>query len=85
MKSKWKAHLKTKESTEAFDNAWINSKLVRDRLCDIIDEMLEELECTQIDPSHYVLAQWSLHQADCIAQRRTLRKIKDFVKDDKKT
>jgi hypothetical protein len=85
MKSKWKAHLKTKESTEAFDNAWVNSRIVRERLCDIIDEMLDDLEDTQIDPDNYALAQWGLHQADCIAQRRTLKKIKEFIKDDKKT
>ena len=81
MKTKWKAHIKSKDALESFEHCWVNSKLIRDRMSALLDELLEEAEKDRVDTSNYSLPNWSLHQADCNAQVRTINKIKDLLKD----
>lgn len=73
MNSAWTSHLRDKDEKEKFQ-AYVSSSVgVLDRLTELIQRKLEEIDCpTLVD---YDVSSWAFKQADRIGQARAYKEI----------
>lgn len=79
MYSVWTKHLTDDKEKERFASTVQGSKVLLDRLTDILTEMETQLDRFELDPANYDIANWSYKQADANGSRRILRKIKNLI------
>ena len=63
MYSRWTQHLSTEEEKENFRREVRSAKSVLDRLNKMVEEDLEALERSEMNPKAYEQASWPYHQA----------------------
>jgi hypothetical protein len=71
--SKWYSHLKGEKDKKDFEGYIKNSVNLLDRLTDIVNQKIIELECPSTED--YSTASWGFKQADRIGQLRAYREI----------
>ncbi len=84
MISAWTRHLKTEEEKERFKQAVLGSKTVLTRLQELMNEMKDDAERTELDTRIYDIPNWDYRQADMNGYRRCLKQITKIINLDQK-
>jgi hypothetical protein len=71
--SKWFSHFKGEKDRKDFEGYIRNSINLLERLTDIVNQKILELECPSTED--YTTASWAFKQADRIGQLRAYREI----------
>lgn len=79
MISAWTRHLKTEQEKELFKNQVLGSKLVLRRLQELLKEIEDDLDKTELNTKIYDIPNWDYRQADTNGSRRTLRTIRKLL------
>jgi hypothetical protein len=79
MISAWTKHLKTEEEKERFRNSVLGSKTVLLRLQELINEMKEDVERTELDTRIYDMPNWDYRNADTTGYKRCLKQISKLI------
>ena len=79
MISAWTKHLKTEEEKAKFKNTVLGSKLVLNRLQDIVNEIEQDLDNTELNTKIYDIPNWDYRQADMNGFRRAIKTIKKII------
>jgi 3-methyladenine DNA glycosylase AlkD len=74
--TKWTSHLKTEEEKKRFENSIVGSRIVLERLRDLIDERLKELDKLEVDFNN---PNWSYREASIIGARKDLRDLRKLI------
>lgn len=77
MKEIWTRHLKDPEDKERFKQSI--HKATIDRLNDIVDKMLNDLERAEVNPQNYELPNWDYRQAHNNGYRQALILMKTLL------
>lgn len=77
----WTRHLKTNEEKERFKNTYSGSKIVLERLSELIDQIEADDNELETNPKVYDIPNWAFRQADLNGHRRALKQIKKLIKD----
>ena len=72
----WAKHIKDDEESEKFKKVVYGSKTALDRLSDIIDEYIKDLDIHQ---ANFDNPNWVYRQASLIGERKALEKIKRLI------
>lgn len=80
----WTNHLKDPEEAKRFRQYMHQSKGVLDRLNEMMDKQVEELDQLEADTSQYDSPSWAALQADRNGYRRAVRQIKKLITLDQK-
>jgi hypothetical protein len=80
----WTSNLKTAEDKARFESSLIGSKVVLDRLLEILEIEETELERTEVTPDFYDTPGWAAKQAHNNGQRSVYRKIKQLLRPKEK-
>lgn len=75
----WTKNLKTPEEKQRFENSVIGSRLVLERLTQILDEEEENIAQSEMNVDTYSTSDWAAKQAHYNGQRSMLRKIKKII------
>jgi hypothetical protein len=75
----WTKHLKTEEEKERFKNSVLGSKTVLRRLQELLDEVEDDLDKTELNTKIYDIPNWDYRQADMNGFRRCLRTIRSII------
>lgn len=73
MKSIWFSHLKTKDEQEEFKKNVLGSKIVLDKLADIVYNKIKSQERSTV--ADYDSPSWAYRQADKVGYSRALEEI----------
>lgn len=84
MYSAWTKHLKDPEEREKYEKSLRNSKWILEHLQEILLQMEESLENTEISPKAYSQPNWSHRQAHSNGFKQCLRTIKRLINLDLK-
>lgn len=79
MISAWTKHLKTEEDKERFRNSVLGSKVVLSRLQDILNEMKEDADNSELNTKIYDIPNWEYRQADTNGFKRCLRLVNKVI------
>lgn len=79
MISAWTRHLHTEQEKELFKNQVLGSKLVLRRLQELLKEIEDDLDKTELNTKIYDIPNWDYRQADTNGSRRTLRTIRKLL------
>lgn len=79
MYSRWTAHLKTEEEKENFRNKVLSSKEVLDRLKDMIDEDVNQLDRSEMDQRVYSIPSWDYLQSHKNGNRQAYAATRQMV------
>ena len=79
MISAWTKHLKTEDEKTRFKNSVLGSKLVLERLQELIKEVEDELDNTELNTKIYDIPNWDYRQADMNGFRRALKTITKII------
>lgn len=79
MISAWTKHLKTEEDKERFRNSVLGSKTVLTRLQDILNEMKEDADSSELNTKIYDIPNWDYRQADTNGFKRCLRLVNKII------
>lgn len=79
MISAWTKHLKTDEEKERFKNTVLGSKLVLDRQKDLLKEMQEDVDNTEMNTKIYDIPNWDYRQADMNGFKRCLKLVNKLI------
>lgn len=80
----WTTHLKDPEEAKRFRQYMYSSKGVLDRLTQILDTKVEELDQLEADVAQYDSPSWAALQADRNGYRRAMRQVKKIITLDQK-
>lgn len=83
MISAWTKHLK-EDDKEKFRNSVLGSKLVLERLQDILNEMKEDVESVELNTKIYDIPNWDYRQAHTNGFKDCLNKINKLITLDPK-
>lgn len=75
MISAWTKHLTDEEDKEKFRNKILSSKVVLQRIKDLMEEDLLSVESDEIDVKAYENANWAYRQAHRNGYKNALRKL----------
>ena len=75
----WTKNLRTSEEKERFENSLQGSRIVLDRLMELLNEEEEGLNRSEISIDSYSTPNWAEKQAHQNGQRSMLRKIKSII------
>lgn len=75
----WTKNLKTKEEQDNFNNQVLGARPVLERLTDMLDEKLTELERTQLTLKAYDNPNWAYQQAHKNGYAGALTYLKDLI------
>lgn len=75
----WTKNLKTPEEKERFENSLKGSRLVLERLVQMLDEEEADIDRSEMNLDTYSTPNWSEKQAHKNGQRSMLRKIKNLI------
>lgn len=76
MYTKWTQHLKTDDDKKRFENSVIGCRYVLERLRDIIDEEIKDIEKTEEDFNN---PSWAYKEAYSIGAKRKLRDLRKLI------
>lgn len=79
MKTIWTKNLKTEEEAEHFNNSLRGSKIVLDRLYQLLDEKDQELDRSQKSMESYESPNWELKTAHKNGYSSALSHIKNLI------
>lgn len=79
MISAWTKHLKTDEDKQRFKNTVLSSKEVLRRLQELLTEVEEDLNRTELNTDIYDSPNWDYRQADMNGFRRCLKTIRKII------
>lgn len=79
MISAWTRHLHTEQEKELFKNQVLGSKLVLRRLQELLKEIEDDLDKTELNTKIYDIPNWDYRQADTNGSRRTLRTVRKLL------
>lgn len=79
MISAWTKHLKTEEEKVRFKSSVLGSKIVLERLQEIIKEVEDDLDKTELNTKIYDIPNWDYRQADMNGFRRALKTIDKII------
>lgn len=80
----WTKHLRTDEDKQKFEKSVKSAKHILDRLTEILGEMEDELNSSELSPKNYDSPNWDYKQAHVNGQKSTLRAIKNLINLDPK-
>lgn len=75
----WTRHLKTEEEKERFRNTYSGSKIVLDRLSELLDQIDSDDSELELNPKVYDIPNWPYRQADLNGHRRAIKQIKKLI------
>lgn len=75
----WTKNLKTPEEKERFENSLKGSRLVLERLAQMLDEEEADIDRSEMNLDTYSTPNWAEKQAHKNGQRSMLRKIKNLI------
>lgn len=75
----WTKHLQTEEDKQKLEKSIRSARHVLDRLKEILGEMEEELNASELSPKNYDSPNWDYKQAHVNGQKSTLRAIKKLI------
>lgn len=78
MISAWTKHLK-EEDKDRFRNSVLGSKVVLDRLQDILNEMKEDADSIELNTKIYDIPNWDYRQADTNGFKRALKLVSKII------
>jgi hypothetical protein len=84
MISAWTKHLKTEEEKIQFKNEVLGSKNVLKRLTDLLAEMEEDLNRSELSAKNYDSPNWAPKQAHVNGQKAQIRTIKFILNLDQR-
>lgn len=79
MISAWTKHLSNPEDKERFKSAVQGSKIVLNRLTDLLNEMEEDLNRSELSARNYDTPNWGPKQAHVNGQKAQIRTIKFLI------
>lgn len=79
MISAWTKHLQTEDEKARFKNEVLGSKRVLARLQELLNELEDDLDRTELDTKIYDVPNWDCRQADMNGSRRTIRTIRKLL------
>jgi len=79
MISAWTKHLKTEDEKTNFKNQVLGSKQVLKRLQELLIEIEDDLNKTELDTRIYDIPNWDYRQADMNGSRRILRTVRNLI------
>jgi hypothetical protein len=79
MISAWTKHLKTEDEKTRFRNSVYGSKLVLERLQELLKEVEEDLNKTELSAEIYDIPNWDYRQADMNGFRRCLNIVNKII------
>lgn len=79
MMSMWTKNLKSPEEKDRFENSLKGSKIVLDRLTELLTEEESEIDRSELNVDTYETSNWASKQAHKNGQRASLRKIKNLI------
>jgi hypothetical protein len=79
MISAWTKHLKTEDEKTRFKNSVLGSKLVLERLQDLLKEVEAGADSIESDPTKYDTPGWAYRQADRNGFRRALKAVQKLI------
>lgn len=79
MYTRWTSHLKTPEEKQQFTNDILSAKSVLERLADMIDEDVDQLDKSEIDQRVYSIPNWSHLQAHKNGNRQSYAAIRQMI------
>lgn len=79
MYTKWTQHLESEDEKEKFHNSLISSKVVLDRLIQLIDEEVQALGKSELDQKNYTVANWPYLQAHRNGNKQTYAVIRKLI------
>lgn len=79
MYSRWTSHLKTDEEKKSFQNEVISAKGVLERLIQMIDEDVNQLDKSELDQRVYSIPNWSHLQAHKNGNRQSYAAIRQMI------
>jgi len=79
MISAWTKHLKTEDEKARFKNSVLGSKIVLERLQQLIKEVEDDLDKTELNTKIYDIPNWDYRQADMNGFRRALKTIQTII------
>lgn len=79
MISAWHQHLKTEEEKARFKNSVLGSKVVLDRLNDILTTMKDEQDSIERNTEMYDLPNWDYRQAHLNGFKDCLLKVQKLI------
>lgn len=79
MISTWTKHLSTEDEKARFKNSVLSSKLVLERLQELIKEVETEVDYAELSTKQYAVPNWDYMQADRNGFRRALKTINRII------
>jgi acetyl-CoA carboxylase alpha subunit len=79
MYTRWTSHLKTEQEKENFKNEVLSAKSVLERLTQMIDEDVNQLEKSENDQRVYSIPNWSHLQAHKNGNRQSYATIRQMI------
>ncbi len=79
MYSRWTTHLKTDEEKKQFTNDILSAKGVLERLIQMIDEDVNQLDKSELDQRVYSIPNWSHLQAHKNGNRQSYAAIRQMI------
>jgi len=76
MYTKWTSHLKTEDEKKRFENSVVGSRLVLERLRDLVDEGLKILEDRE---TRFERPNWAYEEASIIGERKALKDMRKLI------
>lgn len=84
MISAWTKHIKDPVEQERFKNSILGSKVVLDRLQELINQVEDDVDTLELTTKVYDLPNWDYRQADLNGFRRALKTISKIINLDQK-
>jgi len=75
----WTKNLKTDEEKERFKNSILGSKTVLRRLQELLNEVEDDLDKTELSTDIYDKPNWDYRQADMNGFRRALKTVRKII------
>jgi len=75
----WTKNLKTDEEKERFKNSILGSKIVLRRLQELLNEVEDDLDKTELSTDIYDKPNWDYRQADMNGFRRALKTVRKII------
>ena len=79
MYARWTSHLNTEDEKKQFRNDVLSAKSVLDRLIQIIDEDVNNLDRSELDQRVYSIPNWSHLQAHKNGNRQSYAAIRQMI------
>lgn len=80
MQLRWTSHLKKQEEKEEFLKHIKSNRSILERLSELLEQDLNQLEKDREDENNFTLPDWKTHQAFKLGERNRLRKILSLIK-----